>query len=1292
MARPTAKTTRTKSGESSGVYKIAGVPVEFPYKPYGTQLAFMSQVITTLERASRQGHCNALLESPTGTGKTLSLLCAALAWQRNYKPRIDENPLVSGGGFIREPDSSGDDVMGSSSLSATADDSKRTSKKSVPTVYYASRTHSQISQVIREYRKTSYRVPMAILASKKRYCINDRVCNKQNVDEECKLLLKDPDRGCVGSKNAHKVKSHPSVRKGGSFEIHDIEDLVKVGRSIQGCPYFGAQLLAIDAHIIFCPYSYVLDPVVRRAMDLDLTGAVIIFDEAHNIEDMARDAGSFDAEEDALDRLQVELGQLSSVDKNVYQPLHDMIQGITTWMGHRKDKLEKFEFEHHFSCWTGDNALKELETAGISQQCFPVLQQCASKAIKIASDAEIDRVHLSGMSVATLDGLVSALSYFFACGGIHLIDYQLVLQRYIKRVSGSNASGWTYAFSLWCLNPSVVFKELANLSLSVILTSGTLSPMNSFASELGVQFEICMEAPHVINMESQVWAAVVSNGPDNVCLNASYKTADNYAFQDSLGASLEEICKVVPGGVLAFFPSYKLMDKLCCRWKHTGLWSRLCERKPVFVEPRGNSDDFESVLRGYYGSIHGTMKPEKVKGQNKRNLKHSVNDDLVQNNPKGEAAFLAVCRGKVSEGIDFSDENARVVVIVGIPFPNKSDIKVVMKKRYNDKYRTSKQLLSGNEWYCQQAFRALNQAAGRCIRHRTDYGAIILLDERFMGENNMANMSKWLRKSIKEYDNFSMAIKGLEKFYPEAKEKVDERYINVKKAAISNLLTNESHEKCTNISGSGSQKRITQKVKKVYRGQEKQIASSDKLMPLGNGILKKLSAAITSNIFYNPLRKEECDSLLVDSSHVKRKTFDGENGDGVIRTSVKKASRSKVKGSVNSTGSDSKLSSDTEEQHHATVEQDDNFPATADEFPDNVSHPGFMTPSVVSSKDALLPTVTPESTVGAEDILNPEFESSFSRSVNSYHQKIRRPIGLQLRRHMQMDVIGSRGDESVECSDPMNMRSSSETKCRTELAYRNSTSGIMSGSYGESRQKVPDMESLISQPASCDFFETSERGEDCFGTTMSCLSCSVCENPLGLAQEHFLVNCSFSSSSKYCLRNLLKPTFITEDSEKSLVGNDLGLVSVIISDVNSIDRQISHKKATSSPSEDIWSEEDGCVFRPVYCPSCSMSNTWLGMQVMATDSSNTHLLDKIIFLKDRVTARSHDAMSKEVSKLADSSVPAAASDPIPYKKSSCLVGCKSVGSLMAKHSKVVNCKSAVVMSVLLLFLVRLIMF
>ncbi|KAH9292143.1 hypothetical protein KI387_042666, partial [Taxus chinensis] len=51
------------------------------------------------------------------------------------------------------------------------------------------------------------------------------------------------------------------------------------------------------------------------------------------------------------------------------------------------------------------------------------------------------------------------------------------------------------------------------------------------------------------------------------------------ATKDALGAALEEICKVIPNGTLIFFPSYKLMDKLCNRWKATGQWTRLNSQK-----------------------------------------------------------------------------------------------------------------------------------------------------------------------------------------------------------------------------------------------------------------------------------------------------------------------------------------------------------------------------------------------------------------------------------------------------------------------------------------------------------------------------------------------------------------------------------------------------------------------------------------------------------------------------------------------------------------------------------------
>ena len=64
---------------------IAGVQVTYPFKPYGSQVAIASKLIQALNRKE-----NALLESPTGSGKTLAILCASLAWQEKEHARLME--------------------------------------------------------------------------------------------------------------------------------------------------------------------------------------------------------------------------------------------------------------------------------------------------------------------------------------------------------------------------------------------------------------------------------------------------------------------------------------------------------------------------------------------------------------------------------------------------------------------------------------------------------------------------------------------------------------------------------------------------------------------------------------------------------------------------------------------------------------------------------------------------------------------------------------------------------------------------------------------------------------------------------------------------------------------------------------------------------------------------------------------------------------------------------------------------------------------------------------------------
>ena len=62
-----------------------------------------------------------------------------------------------------------------------------------------------------------------------------------------------------------------------SVQVHDIEDLARIGTRHKACPYFAARHLADSAELVFCPYSYLLDPNIRRATKVGGAGTVRCF-------------------------------------------------------------------------------------------------------------------------------------------------------------------------------------------------------------------------------------------------------------------------------------------------------------------------------------------------------------------------------------------------------------------------------------------------------------------------------------------------------------------------------------------------------------------------------------------------------------------------------------------------------------------------------------------------------------------------------------------------------------------------------------------------------------------------------------------------------------------------------------------------------------------------------------------------------------------------------------------------------------------------------------------------------
>jgi len=88
-----------RSGKNDRLIK--GRNFHHPYVPYKIQEQFMETVYAVLEAG---GGRLGILESPTGTGKSLSLICASMTWLRDFKRRRFEEGLERGDDTTDEPE------------------------------------------------------------------------------------------------------------------------------------------------------------------------------------------------------------------------------------------------------------------------------------------------------------------------------------------------------------------------------------------------------------------------------------------------------------------------------------------------------------------------------------------------------------------------------------------------------------------------------------------------------------------------------------------------------------------------------------------------------------------------------------------------------------------------------------------------------------------------------------------------------------------------------------------------------------------------------------------------------------------------------------------------------------------------------------------------------------------------------------------------------------------------------------------------------------------------------------
>ena len=648
-------------------------------------------------------------------------------------------------------------------------------------VVYTSRTHSQLAQAMKELKVTEYRFLKSVaLGSRDQLCINEDVLKTATNGAEkvhlCRAKVK--AKLCSYHGRVEKALENPLVQ---NQTVMDIEDLVKVGKSCGACPYYMSKQLSGEADIVFLPYNYVLDPKLLKSFALTLEHSIVILDEGHNVEKVCQDAASAQiASSDIATCCEDITHIMTLLDENSefrVVPTGDENAPDFTVEDCAKLKEMVLELEKAIDAiplvtsvgraFPAGMVFDILNAANMTQETYTLIMKLIDTFLDFLTQASEGKVF--ARKGAGLFKIHEFLGTVYGSMTNDVAQWKISVQRGYrlfveleepKKKFAAKSDGWLSSSSIqpklsgkakvlnfWCFNPGFGMSNLTGQGVhSIILTSGTLAPLKPLISELALDVNLRLENPHVIK-KSQVLAKIISSGPDGTPLNCNFKNRDDPKYLKSLALTIKTVAARVPNGLLVFFPSYVLMNKSQDFWRQAGLWDAINEIKPIFTEPR-KKEEFDECMNDYYTAVKTSR----------------------------GAIFMAVLRGKVSEGLDFKDQNGRAVIVIGLPFPPWLDPQVVLKKEYLKENRNqANQLQSGDDWYNMEATRAVNQAIGRVIRHKDDYGAILLCDQRF--SNYTYGLSRWVQNHIEKPTGkflFGPIIGELTRFFQNASSTLPE--------------------------------------------------------------------------------------------------------------------------------------------------------------------------------------------------------------------------------------------------------------------------------------------------------------------------------------------------------------------------------------------------------------------------------------------------------------------------------------------------------------------------------------
>ncbi|XP_074663103.1 ATP-dependent DNA helicase DDX11-like [Tubulanus polymorphus] len=667
----------------------------------------------------------------------------------------------------------------------------------VTKIYFCSRTHSQLAQFVREIQKSPYgeTTQVITLGSRQNLCINPIVKQLKSIsliNEKCQELQKNKSsakkKKNVGKCPYYKQENIYDLRDNALIEVQDIEQLVKTGKQLKACPYYSTRYGIPAAEVVALPYNILLHKSTREACGIKLKDNIVIIDEAHNLVETINSVYSVEVTGAQLSRAHSQLSQylekylsrlkatnvlyikqLLFILSNFIKVLKDVKNSKTKQSTDTKiQTVADFVFSAEIWNLNIFKIVKYCEVSQISRKLHGFVEKYnPSTEVKIAEKPKVNKSALSsfltnfnkkenappfshlmdketsGSSEANEAGTMSSplmhiLTFISSLTSVYS-DARIVIK---KEDLLSHSS-----LKFLLLNPADHFRDVLSEAKSVIVAGGTMQPVSEFKDRLfiagGASLDRIIEysCGHVIP-ECNLLPLSLAKGPSGVDLDFTYQSRDTLAMLDELGRVLCNLCNIIPGGVVVFYPSYDYEKKVYAHLEKNGMLSRMSEKKRIFREPK-RTNQVEGVLLEYSNSI---KKPS---------------------NRQSGAMLFSVVGGKMSEGINFSDNLGRCIVMVGLPYPNmySPELKEKMDYLNSSLPKGPDGKLPGQQHYENLCMKAVNQSIGRAIRHKDDYATIVLLDQRYLKPSIVAKLPGWISQYLKKIDRFGPMFSIISKFF-----------------------------------------------------------------------------------------------------------------------------------------------------------------------------------------------------------------------------------------------------------------------------------------------------------------------------------------------------------------------------------------------------------------------------------------------------------------------------------------------------------------------------------------------